>query len=134
MPWLDTFGGTTRTTLYTASTPLAATAASGAVAMDISRYGGNLTVVLSAQSATGDETLDVELLTQTGATNKSATQMTTRRRFTQIATPGMKAEAIMVPVSDAFRSFIKPRFVGSAASTHRIRIDVYGRIKNQNQP
>ena len=123
--WND-LGDLDHQTMYTASTPLAASA-SPAIAIDVRQYEGNLMVVLSAQSATGDETLDVELLTQTGATNKSGTQLSTRVYYTQIATPGMKSEAKQVAVDTCFRGFIKPRFVASAASTHRIRMDVYGR-------
>ena len=54
---LDLYGGTTKTEMYTASTPLAASA-SPSVAIDVRTYAGNLMVVLTAQSATGDETLE----------------------------------------------------------------------------
>lgn len=123
----DTYGGLTLTTVYTAATALAASA-TASPAIDVSNYSGNLTGVLTAVSATGDETLFVEWMTCSSATNSAATQLTTRSYFSTVSnTNNGKTQIVSVPVQNVASGWLKPRMTVSAASVYKVNIALLGR-------
>ena len=127
---LDIFGGTTQTVHVTAATPLAASA-STSPAVDVRNYDGQMIGVLNASSATGTQTLFVEFMTCTSATNSAATQLTTRRYFTTVANTANAPQIIQVPVADCHKGFLKARMTVSAASVYRTTIQTFGRKTRQ---